>query len=95
MFRRIVLALAFVATLGVAGFGASNRAEAHGGGCYRGGYGGGYGAYYAPYGYGGYGYGPPRAAYYRGYNPYYSGYGGYGGYPRHHHDSGVSISFGF
>jgi hypothetical protein len=86
MFRRVVLALAFVAALGAGGLGLATSADAHGGGCGRGGYGGYYGAYYpgvyaAPYPYYG-----PRSAYYGGYRPYPH---------HHHHDSDFFISFGF
>jgi hypothetical protein len=91
MVKRVLLALTFVAALGVAGMGFSNTAEAHGG-CYRGGGGGGYyGAYYAPAPF----YGPRyRAAYYAppvvyGPGPGYISYGRYG---RH---SSFSISLGF
>jgi hypothetical protein len=88
MFRRVVLALAFVAALGAGGLGLANSADAHGGGCGRGGYYGYYGAYYPGYYPAYYG---PRAAYYGG------GYGGpYGGYnPHHHHHSDVFFSIGF
>lgn len=94
MVKRVLLALTFVAALGVAGLGITNTAEAYGG-CHRGG-GGYYGAYYgrpAPY----YGYGPRvvRRSYYYGAPAYYGpgpGYISYGRYGRH---SGFSISLGF
>lgn len=89
MFRRIMLAISFVAALGVAGFVATDSADAHGRrGWYgpRGYYGANYGAYY-PHMY--------RSSYYPPayYGPVYYG----GGYGHHHcHDrGGVSISFGF
>jgi hypothetical protein len=91
MFRRMMLALTFVAALGVAGLGMSKTADAWGG-CHRGGYyggyggyDGGYGAYYAPYGY--------RTSYFPRYGAYYDGYYGY--YPRYHRHGGVSFSVGF
>jgi hypothetical protein len=94
MVRRVLLALTFVAALGVGSVGLSNTADAHGG-CYRGGYGGGYGrsyygAYYAPAPY----YGPRvRSAYY---GPAYYGPGpGYISYGRYGRHSGFSISLGF
>ena len=94
MFRRMLLALAFVGALGAAGFGVTNTAEARHG-CRYGGYGDYYGAYY-----GGYyphvyrsSYYPP--AYYGApvYRSYYGGYGGYGG--RCHDRGGVYFSVGF
>jgi hypothetical protein len=94
MFRRLLLAISFVAALGVAGFVATDSADAHGRGRYHGGHGHGrpYGAYYG----GGYGHYPHvyRASYYPPtyYGPVY--YGGYGGH-HHCHDGGLSISFGF
>ena len=90
MIRRMLLAISFVAALGVAGFGISTTAEAHG--CRRGGYGYGgyYGAYYAP----SYGVYPNvyRSSYYP---PVYYGPTLYGGYGRHRHDGGLYISLGF
>ena len=96
MIRRILLAISFVAALGVAGFAATDSADAHG---HRHGHGhghGGYRGYYGAYYGGGYGYYPHvyRASYYP--PTYYGGrlyYGGYGGYGGHHcHDrGGVSI----
>ncbi|MGD9635360.1 MAG: hypothetical protein AB7G28_03260 [Pirellulales bacterium] len=100
MFRRVLLAISFVAALGVAGFVATDSAEAHG--CRRGygGYGGYYGAYYG--GYGGYYPGVYRASYYPpiyyGAPVYYGGYDGYGGGCHHGHcnyPGGVSLSIGF
>lgn len=91
MFKRVLLALTFVAALGVASFGITNTAEARHG-CHRGG--GYYGAYYgrAPY----YGYGPVvRRSYYYGPPVVYGrgpGYFRYGRYGRH---SGFSIAIGF
>lgn len=92
MVRRVLLALTFVAALGVAGLGFSSTAAAHGGCGRGGGYGGYYGAYYgaAPF------YGPRvRRTYYYGPPAYYGpgpGYISYGRYGRH---SGFSISLGF
>jgi hypothetical protein len=95
MIRRLLLAVSFVATLGVAGLVASDSAEAHG--CRRGGY-GAYGAYYGGGyggGYGGYYPGVVRSSYYP---PIYYGtpvyYGGRGHRHHHHHD-GISFSIGF
>lgn len=93
MFRRMLLAISFVAALGVAGFAATDSAEAHG--CRRGGYGGYHGAYYGG-GYGGY---YPQA--YRSYYPaayygppaYYGGRSCYGGHC--HNPGGVYFSIGF
>lgn len=89
MFRRILLAISFVAALGVAGFGVAGKADAHG--WRHGGYGGYYGAYYG----GGYGYYPymVRSSYYP---PAYYGPVYYGGYGRHcHRPGGVYFSIGF
>ena len=89
MFRRMLLAISFVAALGVAGFVATDSADAHGNrhGRHR--------AYYGNYYGGGYGYYPHvyRSSYYPPtyYGPVY--YGGYGGHCHDH--GGVSISFGF
>jgi hypothetical protein len=89
MLRRIILALTFVAALGVAGLGMSKTADAwHS--CNRGYY-GGYGGYSSAY-YGGnpYDYSPrywPRYSTFYG-APVYYGH-------RHHHHSGVHFSFGF
>jgi hypothetical protein len=89
MLRKVLLSVAVLVTLAVAGV---STAEAHGPHHCRGGYGGGYGyggygyypAYRAPYGYGGPGYyGGSGFSYYRG----------YGGYGRSY--SGVGISIGF
>jgi hypothetical protein len=108
MFRRIVLALTFVAALGAAGVGMVSKAAAHGGGCGYGGYGGyggGYGGGYAAYN----GY---RNVYYGGYPTLYPSYyaAGYAyappvvAYPsgrRHHrghhrHDrGGITFAIGF
>jgi hypothetical protein len=100
MVRRILIAISFVAALGVAGFAATDadahgrgRGHGHGHGHGHGGPRGYYGAYYG----GGYGHYPHvyRSSYYPA--TYYGGpvyYGGYGGH--HCHDrGGVSISFGF
>jgi hypothetical protein len=106
MFRRIVLALMFVAALGAAGVGMTSDAKAHGGGC-------GYGNYYSNYN-GGYatfnGY---RGVYYGGYPTYGPSYFATGYtyvppvvfYPnarrhhRHHHHhrdrGGVTFAVGF
>ena len=61
MFRRIVMALTFVAALGAAGVGLANNAQAQG--CGYGGYGGGY-AHYNGY----------RNVYRGGYPTYYPSY---------------------
>lgn len=104
MFRRIVLALTFVAAFGAAGVGLASKAEAHGGRCGYGGYGGGYAAY------NGY-----RGVYYGGYptfypSPYVAGYayappvvfypgGGRRHHGHHHHRDrdrgGVTFAIGF
>lgn len=92
MFKRILLALTFVAALGAASVGTSTKAGAHdcgyGGYGYRAAYYPGYAPYYAYPAY-------PRVAYYPGsFAPVYPVY--YGGGPRHHrHHDGISISFGF
>ena len=103
MFKRMMLALTFIAALGAASVGTSSKAMAYGG-CRHDGYGyGGYGGYGAAYGY--------RTAYYPTYYPYPFAprvavyppvypvyYGGGGHHHRHHHNhhrDGVSISFGF
>jgi hypothetical protein len=99
MFRRMLLAISFMAALGVAGFVATDSAEAHG--CRRGGY-GGYGGYYGAYYGGGYDYYPHvyRTSYYP--SVYYGGpvyYGGHRGHGHHGHHGhgggGVSFSIGF
>lgn len=94
MFKRILLALTFVAALGAASVGTSSQAVAHGCGYGGPGYRAAYYPGYAPY----YAYpAPPRVGYYPGsYAPAYPVY--YGGGPRHHrhHDhDGISITFGF
>lgn len=95
MFKRVLLALTFVAALGAGGLGMSSHAVAWDD-C-GGGYGYAYPAYYpSNYGYG-YGYGP-RAAYYPSYAypSYYGGYYGGGHHHHRHHDrGGLSVSFGF
>lgn len=90
MFKRILLALTFVAALGAASVGTTNQAMAHG--CGYGGY--GYRAAYYP-GYAPYYAYPPQVRYYPGsFAPAYPVY--YGGGHRHHrHHDGISISFGF
>jgi hypothetical protein len=91
MVKRVLLALTFVAALGVAGLGISNTAEA-GHGCNRGGGGGYYGAYYAPAPY----YGPRvvRRSYYA--QPaYYGPSSGYFNYGRYGRRGGYSFSIGF
>jgi hypothetical protein len=107
MYRKMILALAAVAAIGLAGMPLS--ASAHGG-C-RGGYYGGYAgygsgyhrAYYGGYsgyrGYGGYGYGyggpiAVRSYYGPGYGAYYGGGFGYGGYPGYY-GRGVGFAIGF
>ncbi len=98
MFKRVVLALTFVAALGAAGLGMSSNANA-GHGC---GYGYEYGAYY-PSHYGSWGYGP-QISYYRGYDRFHHhdswhhGHHGHHGHRRHGHHghgSGVHFSIGF
>jgi hypothetical protein len=83
--RKTLIALAAVATIGVASVAAPQQAEArwgHGGGAFIGGLAAGAiigGALASPY-YGGYGYGYGYGPYYGGYaSPYYGGYAGYGG----------------
>ena len=86
--RKTLIALAAVATIGVASVAAPQQAEARwgGGGAFIGGLAAGAiigGALASPYYYGGYGYGygyrPYYGGYYGGYaSPYYAGYG-YGG----------------
>ncbi len=91
MFRRTLLAISFVATLGMAGFVATDSADAHGGRgrSYRGG-GYGYGAYYG----GGYDYYPRvhRSSYYP--SSYY-GNSYYGGHYGHYGHRGLHFSLGF
>jgi hypothetical protein len=98
MFKRVVLAVTFVAALGAAGLGMSGPAMA-GHGCGYGGYGGhgygghGYRAYYSDH-YSDWGY-APRFTYDRDY-PGHVHY--YRGYPhRHYHKdrSSVYFSIGF
>jgi hypothetical protein len=92
MIRRMVLAISFVAALGVAGFAVTDSADAHGRGRYYGGHGRPYATYYG----GGYGHYPHvyRSSYYPPtyYGPVY--YGGYGG-GHCHQPGGLSTSFGF
>lgn len=98
MVRRVLLAISFVAALGVAGFVATDSADAHG--CRRGGY-GGYGGYYGAYyggGYGGYYPYVQRTSYYPSayYGaPAYYGRSYYGGHHHGHDRGGVSFSIGF
>jgi hypothetical protein len=93
MFKRILLAVAFVAALAAGGVGLSSTAQA-GHGCDYG-Y-GGYRTYYYP---GSYGYYAPRASYYRSYydypSDYYYGHRRHHGHRHHHHDDHVGISFSF
>jgi|GEM_PF-6950519 len=87
MFRRILLMLAVLAAVALAG--SASTAEARHG-CYRGGYYGGHHSYYG--GHSGY----YRSARYHSYGPsYYRGH--YGGHRGHygHHGGGISFSFGF
>jgi hypothetical protein len=105
MFRRILLALVFVAALVAAGVGVSGAAQAHGGrwfGPVYGGYGyaafpySGYGAFYAPaysvYGYGGY---PGVYRTFGGGPRYHRGhFHGHGGHGYRGH-GGLRISIGF
>jgi hypothetical protein len=100
MFRRVLMAVSFVAALGVAGFVATDSAEAHGRRGWHHGHGHGHGPrYYGAYYGGGYGgYYPPvgvvRSAYYPpiyyGAPVYYGGYGGGCGY-----GNGLTFSVGF
>ena len=94
MLRRIILALTFVAALGVAGLGMSNTADAwHS--CHRGYY-GGYGGYSSAY-YGGYPY-VYRASYWPRHSTFYGPpayYGGHYGGHGHYGHSGVHFSIGF
>ncbi len=95
MLKRVTLALAFVAALGVGGLGITSSASAYGG-CHRGFHG-------PPPVYRSYGYGPRvygrtyYPSYYRGYG--YRGYGGYGGayipFGGRHHRGGVYFGIGF
>ncbi len=99
MFKRILLALAFMAAFSMVGIGFTNKADAWRGGWGRPYYGGGY--YYGPravY------YGPavvPYRAYYAPpvVAPYYPGYYAYPypAYPSYYYGppSGVSVSVGF
>lgn len=79
MFKRVLLAFAFVAAFGAAGLGISSIAAAHGCGGYRTyGYSSGYG--YSPAYYHGYGYGPSVSYYSGGHRSYHGGhYRGHGG----------------
>lgn len=94
MIRRMLLAVSFVAALGVAGFGATGTAEA-GHGCRSGGYGGYYGANYGYYPH------VVRSSYYPPVyygEPVYYGHSYYGGHHGHHGHgghSGLHFSFGF
>lgn len=104
MLKRMMLAVAFVAALGIGGLGITSAASAYGG-CYRGHGGGFHGGPHAAYR--SYGYGP--RVYSRAYYPsYYGGYGyrsygyrGYGGYGGAyipfggHHRGGVYFGVGF
>ena len=96
MFKRILLAVTFVAALAGASLVAGSKASAHDYGC---GYGyrhyGYLGTYYPVYSsYYGYGYGPRVAVYPPIYPAYYRGY--YGGHHRHHHHhDGITVSLGF
>ncbi|MCI0493089.1 MAG: hypothetical protein L0Z07_09145 [Planctomycetes bacterium] len=94
MFKRLFLAVTFLAAFTAAGVGMANYADAHGhrGGCYRGDYYGGayhrgdyYRAYYVP-DYGDWGYRPRVHTYYG--DPSYWHY-------RHHDHSGMYFSIGF
>jgi hypothetical protein len=96
MFKRAMLALAFVGALVIGSLGLSSSAQAYHGHC---GGGGGYygGGYYPSY----------HTSYYGGYGPRYSAYahrfGGHRHHRHHRHDhdvyyaprSGVSFYFGF
>ncbi len=92
MFKRSLLAITFMASLGVAGLAASSPAKA----CD---YGYGYGGYYPAYttAYYGAGFGPRVAFYPRVYPVYPTYYRGFDSGHHHHHDhhDGVRISFGF
>jgi len=98
MFRRTLLALTFVAALGVAGVGLSGTAQAHGGSCFApvyGGYGyaafprGGYGAFYTP------AYSPYSYGAYPGVYATFGGHGHRRALSRGHGHSGLRISIGF
>ena len=101
MLKRVLLALTFVAALGAAGVGMTNKAEARHDCDYGyGGYGGyGYGGYYPSY-YSSYGY-APRFTYYRSHGyPHFDRHhyrGHRHGHHRGHHrgGSGVYFSIGF
>ena len=107
MWKRVLVALAFVAALGAGGMGLASKAEAHGGGCGYGGY--GHRAFYGgPYGgyHGGYrsvvrSYYGPGIAYPGSYAPVvlYDDVPRYGHRHHHHHhhrDRGrISFSIGF
>ena len=94
MLKRILLALTFVAALGVASLTTTSKASAYGCGA---GYGVGYGPsygyypnYYSTY----YGYPGSAVVLRRPVYPVY--YGGFGHHHHHHHGhSGVVVSFGF
>lgn len=93
MFKRILLAVTFVAALGAASMGTSSKAIAAG--CDQGyyGYGGGYYPTYATSYYGS----PYRPIVLRSAPVYPVYYGGFDGHHRHHHHrhSGIVVSFGF
>jgi len=85
MIRRVLLAISLAATLGMAGFGMANTAEAHGwrhGGRYQSALYGNFGGYY------------PRA-YRAGYYPAYYGPAYYGGYGGCRDRGGLYFSIGF
>jgi hypothetical protein len=95
MFKRMLLAIAFVAALGLASLGTTSEASARGCGY---GYQNAYYPNYASY-YGGYPGGAVfvRNAYYPAAYPVY--YGGFDRHRfhrhRHHRHGGISVSFGF
>jgi hypothetical protein len=94
MFKRMLLAVAFVAALGLASLGTTSEASARGCGY---GYGAGYG-YYPTYATSYYGY-PGSAVVVRRapiYPVYYGGFDGHRRHRHHHHrHGGISVSFGF
>jgi len=86
MFKRMLLAVSFIAALGVAGF-ATSSANAHGGCGYRTAYYPTYSSYYDYY---------PSVSYVRPVYPvYYRGFDGHHHHHDHHHHSGVVLTFGF
>jgi len=85
MFKRMLLAVSFIAALGVAGL-ATSTASAHGGCGYRTAYYPTYSSYYDYY---------PTVSYVRPYPVFYRGFDGHHHHHDHHHHSGVVLTFGF